>query len=101
MHILSVDTESAGGCFYAVTAEKGRSVILSIGVWLRIVGLYDSSIPLYGVCAGCGFGSLFDILWQMQMRGGMAMRVVVIKSPKVVGGILRRLFGIQKTNQIT
>lgn len=101
MHILSVDTESAGGLLYAVTTGKRRPVILFVSVWLGLVGVYDSSIPLYGVCAGCGFGTLLDILWQMQMRGGMAMRVVVIKSPKVVGGILRRLFGIQKTNQIT
>ena len=26
------------------------------------------------------------------------MRVVVIKSPKLIGGILRRVFGIQKDN---
>lgn len=34
-------------------------------------------------------------------RGDRGMRVVVVKSPKVIGGILRRLFGIHKTPKDT
>jgi len=30
------------------------------------------------------------------MKGGRAMQVVVIKSPKCLRGVLRRLFGIKK-----
>lgn len=30
------------------------------------------------------------------MRKGGYMRIVVVKSPKLIGGILRRLFGIRK-----
>ena len=29
-------------------------------------------------------------------KGGVVMRVVVVKSPRLVGGLLRRLFGIRK-----
>lgn len=32
----------------------------------------------------------------MTRRGGYGMRVVVVKSPKVFSGLLRRLFGIRK-----
>ena len=32
----------------------------------------------------------------VEKRGGYAMRVVVVKSPRLFGGILRRLFGIRK-----
>lgn len=32
----------------------------------------------------------------MNREGGVIVRVVVIKSPKLIGGILRRLFGIRK-----
>ncbi|MBQ4573106.1 MAG: stage V sporulation protein SpoVM [Clostridia bacterium] len=31
------------------------------------------------------------------VRGGLFMKVVVMKSPKFLGGILRKLFGIPKT----
>ncbi len=30
------------------------------------------------------------------MTEAVAMRVVVVKSPKMLGGILRKLFGIQR-----
>ena len=32
----------------------------------------------------------------MTKRGGIGMRVVVVKSPKMLSGILRCLFGIRK-----
>lgn len=36
------------------------------------------------------------ILWYHRTKGGKRMQVVVIKSPKCLRGILRRLFGIKK-----
>lgn len=86
---------------YAFTTGQGRSDTVFVGVWPGLVGVYGSSVALYGVFAGCSFIPLLDILWQMQMRGGIVMRVVVVKSPKLVGGILRRLFGIKRENPIT
>ena len=34
--------------------------------------------------------------WARKRKGGEHMQVVVIRSPKALRGILRRLFGIQK-----
>lgn len=35
-------------------------------------------------------------LFPLQIIGGSAMKVVVVKSPRVIGGILRLIFGIKK-----
>ncbi|HAE53200.1 MAG TPA: stage V sporulation protein SpoVM [Ruminococcus sp.] len=32
-------------------------------------------------------------------KGGIHMKIVVIKSPKILSGILRAIFGIKKENQ--
>ena len=39
--------------------------------------------------------SLRYFLWQT-MRGGDAMRMVVVRSPKIFSGLLRCIFGIKK-----
>ncbi|MBE6836284.1 MAG: stage V sporulation protein SpoVM [Ruminococcaceae bacterium] len=31
-----------------------------------------------------------------EIRGGVLMKVVVVKSPKLLGGVLRLMFGIKK-----
>ncbi len=35
------------------------------------------------------------------MKRGIFMKVVVVKNPKIVSGILRMLFGIKKVNHNT
>ncbi len=86
---------------YALTTKQGRSGTVFAGVWSWFVSVFDPTGALYGVSAGGCAVPLPGFLWKIQMRGGIAMRVVVVKSPKLVGGILRRLFGIQKVTNIT
>lgn len=35
-------------------------------------------------------------LFPVQIIGGSGMKIVVVKSPKLIGGILRIIFGIKK-----
>ncbi len=66
------------------------------GVWHWLVVLRDSSAEADGRAARRSTDPLRSFLWKTLTKGGITMRVVVIKSPRMLGGLLRKLFGIQK-----
>jgi|GEM_PF-1284042 len=51
------------------------------------------------VCFGCSAGSVWHYLLIIYSKGRMLVQVVVVRSPKVLSGVLRRLFKIPKQNK--
>ena len=74
---------------------KKRASAVSGGIWRRIAGVLNFAYPYDGVYLGNSTHSLRPFLWTI-VRGGIRMRVVVVKSPRLFGGLLRCLFGIKK-----
>ena len=65
------------------------------GVWNRTADLYHPPVKADGRAACGGADPLRGLLWKT-LTEAVHMRVVVIKSPKLLGGLLRKLFGIEK-----
>jgi hypothetical protein len=65
------------------------------GFWRRIAVLYHSSVQIDG-CAACGGVDSLWYLLRKTLMEAVSMRVVVVKSPKLLSGLLRKLFGIQR-----
>ncbi len=57
--------------------------------------MYHASDKADGCASWRGAGFVRHLLWKT-MTEAVYMRVVVVKSPKMLGGILRKIFGIQK-----
>ena len=74
--------------------EKWVSAVFGC-IRCRIIGVFNFAHPDDGVYFGNSAHSLRPFLWTM-MEGGIKMRVVVVKSPRLVSGLLRCLFGIKK-----
>lgn len=50
------------------------------------------------------FGNVPSFAWNyllQKMKRGIFMKVVVVKNPKIVSGLLRMIFGIKKVNHNT
>ena len=65
------------------------------GVRNRTARVYHSSAEADGRAACGGVDPLRGLLWKT-LTEAVHMRVVVIKSPKLLSGLLRKLFGIDK-----
>ncbi len=65
------------------------------GVRDRTARVYHSPVEADGRAACGGTDPLRGLLWK-SLTEAVHMRVVVIKSPKLFGGLLRKLFGIEK-----
>lgn len=76
------------------TAQRFERLVVR-GVRYRSASLYHSPVKADGRAACGSTDSLRGILWKT-LTEAVHMRVVVIKSPKLLGGLLRKLFGIQK-----
>ena len=62
----------------------------------------DSNRSARKMCVGAGgVGTCaFGLLLRKIVDGDVGMRVVLVKSPRFLGGILRKMFGIGKENYI-
>lgn len=77
------------------------------GLCRRIVGILSVFLRDLRLSAGIDRLPVRDFLVALLLiypnkvweRGGRGMKVVVVKSPKVLGGFLRLVFGIKKTNK--
>ena len=70
------------------------------GFWCRIVGGDRFAFKTRVGAGGNGAHRSGLFLRQKHVNGDAAMRVVVVKSPRLLGGILRKLFGIRKEEYI-
>ncbi len=70
------------------------------GIWGRDVGCHCiSSARDLGFC-GIGFGLPRVFACTQSMRGVVCVKIVVVRSPKMFRGILRRMFGIKREDYI-
>lgn len=84
-----------GGVAYETMSEQHRCRRVLCGVWRWVAGLLCVAYEMCGRVVGGRPGLLRFILHKTVMEG-VHMRVVVMKSPKLLGGLLRKLFRIEK-----
>lgn len=78
-----------------------RNRIFVRGLWRRSAGRHLVPAPA-DARAGCGGSRDTRLLpgEKLMRSGGNGMRIVIVKSPKMFSGILRKLFGIKKESYI-
>ncbi len=70
------------------------------GVWFWLVGRHDFTLQMCFDFGGTFIGDHRMLLCKKILNGDAFMRVIVVKSPRLLGGILRKMFGIQKAQYI-
>jgi len=70
------------------------------GIWGGIVDRHRISAGMYFdfYSGGTGFSRVFSCA--DSMRGVVCMKIVVVRSPKLFSGLLRRMFGIKRQDYI-
>ena len=68
-------------------------------LWRRTAGCYDLSAKA-DACLGCGRPCGYGLFQAQELKEALSMKIVIVKSPKLFGGLLRRIFGIKKESYI-
>ncbi len=87
-------------CFYEekqVLRSKNRFIFY--GFWFRYAHILD--VPKNRNCGGSFRSDCYSRHHCGKIEGGAFMKVVMLETPKALKGLLRLIFGIKKSEDIT